>query len=50
MFFFRSAINAETTGDRTFATYLAAVKALGSNAPNVGRSLVSQASVYLLCL
>jgi len=29
------AINAPTTGDKTFATYLATVKALGSNAPNV---------------
>jgi hypothetical protein len=38
-FFFRSAINAPTTGDRTFAIYLATVKALGSHAPNVGRSL-----------
>jgi hypothetical protein len=50
MFFFRSAINPPTTGDSTFAAYLAAVKALGSNAPNVGRSLVPQASVYLLYL
>lgn len=44
MFFFRSAINAPTTGDNTFAAYLAAAKTLGSNAPNVGRSLVPQAS------
>jgi hypothetical protein len=40
--FLRSAINPPTTGDSTFAGYLAAVKALGSNAPNVGRSLVPQ--------
>jgi hypothetical protein len=40
-------INAPTTGNRTFAAYLAAAKALGSNAPNVGCSLVPQASVYL---
>jgi hypothetical protein len=50
MFLFRSAINPPTTGNSTFAAYLAAVKALGSNAPNVGRSLVPQASVYLLHL
>jgi hypothetical protein len=47
MFFFLSAINAPATGDCSFAAYLAAAKALGSNAPNVGRSLVPQASEYL---
>ena len=50
MFIFCSAINADTTGDETFAAYLAAAKALGSNAPNVDRFVVSQASVYLLYL
>jgi len=34
----------------TFAAYLASVKALGSNASNVVRSLVPQGSVYLLYL
>jgi hypothetical protein len=53
VFFFRSAINAPATGDCSFAAWLAASKALGTNAINVGRSLVpqaSQASVYLLYL
>ena len=44
---FLSAINAPTTGSETFEAYLATAKALGSNAPNVGRSLVPQASVVL---
>lgn len=50
MFSFRSAINAPTTGNCTFAAYKAAAKALGSNAPNVGHSLVPQGSVYSLYL
>jgi hypothetical protein len=43
----RSAINAPPTGDCSFAAYLAGAKALGSNAPNVSRYLVPEASVYL---
>ena len=53
VFFFRSAINAPATGDCSFAAWLAASKALGTSAINVGRPLVpwaSQASVYLLYL
>ncbi len=48
MFFFHSAINTPNIGD-TFEAFLAAAKALSSNAPNMSHSFVLPgASMYVI--